>query len=83
MAAEVDILRAAVPVPFAGTVTGTVPGVKPLPVLKLQVLPAGSPVQERDTVPANPFTEVTVTVELAACPGATLAEELDKLKLKS
>jgi len=83
VAAEVEILSADVTVPFAGTVTGAGPGVKPLPVLKLQVLPEGRPVQERITVPVNPFTELTVTVELAPCAGATVAEELEKLRLKS
>jgi len=74
---EVDILREEVTVPFAARVT--VPG------LKLQVPKGKKPLlmQVRNTLPANPFTEVTVTVELAPCPGATLAEELDKLKLKS
>jgi len=56
---EVDILREEVTVPFAARVT--VPG------LKLQVPKGKKPLlmQVRNTLPANPFTEVTVTVELA------------------
>jgi hypothetical protein len=85
--AEVDILRVETTAPFAGTVTMPVPGVNvqvgPAGVQKLHALPEGRPVQVRATAPANPFTELTVAVGLALCPGATLAEELDKLKLKS
>lgn len=40
--------------------------------LKLQARPLGLDVLKSATVPVKPFTEVTVIVELADCPGNAL-----------
>src|SRR5213595_2929208 len=42
---------------------------------KLQLTPLGSPVHANVTVPLNPPTDVSVTVEVAEVPGATVAGE--------
>jgi len=43
-----------------------------LPGLSAQVRPAGETVEERATVPVNPFTGATVIVEVAVAPARAL-----------
>ncbi len=45
-------------------------------LIAVQVRPAGSGVSDRDTVPAKPFTAVTVIVETAEDPAFTAAGEV-------
>jgi len=44
---------------------------------KVQAAPAGSPEQVNETLASNPPLGVSVKVVVAACPGATVAAELD------
>ncbi len=45
-------------------------------LIAVHVKPAGRGVSNRDTVPAKPFTEVTVIVEVAEVPAFTVAGEV-------
>ncbi len=56
--------------------------VTPAGLIAPQVRPAGNGVSERDTLPAKPFTAVTVIVEIEEAPAATGPGE-DAVTVKS